>query len=136
MIEKHDMHGRASVNVTYPIEIYLQSSNVTHHTQILNLKPSMKQLRHHSRYSIVSGNDDRRFRMHHTDQNTFLHFARHAMDEAENVIIGSGIYNLRLKAMGTLSKSEVNSMSWDSEVISQALEDQVVLDVKIHVEDP
>nr|CAB3245049.1 fibrillin-2 [Phallusia mammillata] len=135
-IEKHDMAGLASVNETYPIEIYLRSDNVTHHTPLLNLRPSLKQLRRHSRYSIISGNEDRRFRMHHTDQTTFLHFAKHAADAVDRVLVEAGIYTLRLKAKSTLSEADISKMSLESELIGQALASQVVLEVKVHVEDP
>jgi len=133
-IEKHDSNGRASVNTSFPIELHIDAASTDHHTPLLNLQPSMKQLRGHAKYQIVSGNDGKRFRMHHRDETSFLHFSKLATDEEDHPIVEVTEHNLRIRAFTTLSKEEIRELSLDSDVIEKAIESEVELDVKIYVE--
>jgi len=134
-IEIHDRNGRATINNSYPIELRISNHDITHKTELLSLRTSLKQLREHSRYEIVSGNDEHRFRIHHHEQESVLHFTKKAIDLDSSAVIGPLESSLRLRAMTTLRDDEIPNLSFDSETIRDAIAESVELDVKIYVEE-
>ena len=134
-IEIHDRNGRATLNNSYPIELYIGNHNLTHKTELLALRTSLKQLRNHARYEIVSGNDDHRFRIHHHEQESVLHFTKKAIDTDRFVAIGPLESSIHLRAMTTLRDDEIPAVSFDSETIREAITESVDLDVKVFLEE-
>ena len=134
-IEIHDRNGKATVNTTYPIEVFVSRLNITRRTPLLELRASMKQLRDHSRYQVVSGDKDRFFRVHHRDENSVLHITKNAIDENGKINLEPGVYSLILKATTTLDHDTILRTSFESDTIQEAIEESVSLGVKIFLED-
>ena len=134
-IEIHDRNGKATLNNSFPIEIHIPNHNLTHKTELLSLRASLKQLRDHSRYEIVSGNEDHRFRIHHHAQESVLHFTKKTIDVDRSVVVGPLESSLRLRAMTTLSDDEIPRLSFESETIRDAIAESVQLDVNIYMEE-
>ena len=134
-IEIHDRNGKATLNTTYPIEIFVSRRNVSRRTPLLELRTSMKQLRDHSRYQIVSGNKDRFFRIHHRKQISVLHFSKNAVNSEGRINLEPAEYGLLLKATTTLDHDSIRLTSFDSETIQDAIEESVSLQVKIFLEE-
>ena len=133
-IEIHDSNGKASLNTSFPIEIFVILHNTTRRTPLLELRSSIKQLRDHSRYQVVSGNRDRFFRIHHRDQVNVLHLTKNAIRPDGEIVIKPAEYNLQLRVISTLDPEAVKQSSFESEIIQDALEETVRLDVKIFIE--
>ena len=134
-IEIHDRNGKASLNTTYPIEIFVIRKNTTRRTPLLELRASMKQLRDHSRYQIVSGNKHRYFRIHHRGHTSVLHFTKNAVDHDDRLDIEPTEYDIHLRATTTLDNDAIKKTSFHSDTIQEALEEAVELNVKIFLEE-
>ena len=134
-IEIHDRNGKATLNTTYPIEIFISRHNVSRRTPLLELRASLKQLRDHSRYEIVAGNKDRFFRIHHREQTSVLHLTKNAIDSHDVIIIQPAEYKLHLKVTTTLDQDTIRQTSFDSETIQDAIQEAVDLEVKIFLDD-
>ena len=134
-IEIHDRNGRASLNTSFPIELYIPNHNLTHRTELLALRASFKQLRDHSRYEIVSGNDAHHFRIHHHEHVSVLHFTKKAIDTDRSVALTPLESSIRLRAMTTLREDEIPRVSFESETIQEAIAETVELDVKIFLQE-
>ncbi|CAK8693060.1 unnamed protein product [Clavelina lepadiformis] len=132
-IEIRDHEGMARLNTSYPIEIFMSNQNLNHHTELLDLRPSLKQLRNNAHYEIVTGNEEKLFKMKHEDDISVLHFTKRAF--AEKVVMESSEYSIQLKASSTLESEALHRVSLDSEVIKEAISDEVRLNVKIIVGD-
>ena len=132
-IEVNDHHGRAALNTSFPVEIFIHNQDLTHHSELLKLQTSMKQLRKHSHYEIVSGNDDHRFRISHDDHVNILHFTKKAIDADNSVATGPEEVTLRLRAASTLDEQDVSRAAFESETIQEALQEVIELDIKINL---
>lgn len=100
---------------------------------LVELRPALKQLRNNVRYHIVSGNDDKYFRMHRRSRFSVLHSSqRNIEDEGQ---VPAGVYRMELQGRNTLSDDKIKQSSFNSPTIEQAIRETLTLDVIIHVED-
>uniref|UniRef100_F6WEY7 Uncharacterized protein n=1 Tax=Ciona intestinalis TaxID=7719 RepID=F6WEY7_CIOIN len=128
-IEVSNRHGRGTVNTSYPLEVHLNRATLTRRTPILELQPSLKQLRNNVRYRIVSGNDDRKFRLNPRGSSSVLHFTEEGLQQD----LAGVASELTIRGSTTLSKDEVKQVALDSDLLEKAIEDILEFHVQIHV---
>nr|XP_009858101.2 fibrillin-1 [Ciona intestinalis] len=131
-IEVSNRHGRGTVNTSYPLEVHLNRATLTRRTPILELQPSLKQLRNNVRYRIVSGNDDRKFRLNPRGSSSVLHFTEEGLQQD----LAGVASELTIRGSTTLSKDEVKQVALDSDLLEKAIEDILEFHVQIHVNQP
>uniref|UniRef100_H2ZJC9 Fibrillin 2b n=1 Tax=Ciona savignyi TaxID=51511 RepID=H2ZJC9_CIOSA len=129
-IEVSGRHGRGMVNTSYPIELYLNSAKLTRRTPLLQLQPSLKQLRNNVRYRIVGGNDDRKFRIHTRGGSSILHFTEDALQQE----LAGLTQDLTIRGFTTMDTQQVKQVAMDSELLEKAIEDILEFHVQVNVD--
>lgn len=133
-IEVSDRQKLAYINTSLPIEIYVKASQLAQtRIPLVELRPALKQLRNNVRYHIVSGNDERYFRMHRRSKFSVLHSSQRNLADGEQIPMG--VYRMSLQGRNTLSDDKIKQSSFNSPTIEQAIRETLTLDVIIHVEE-
>jgi len=131
-IEVSDRQKLAYINISLPIEIYVSSTDISRqHTNLIEIRPALKQLRNNVRYHIVEGNESRMLRMHRRQRMSILQISKSYLEQEGNV--EPGVYRLILRGLSTLSDEKIIKSSFNSPTIEQAIREPLSLEVIIHV---
>merc|ERR1719457_490162 len=84
------------INMTVPVEVHVNSKDLKDGSlNLLELRPSLKQLRNNFKYFIVDGNQDKWFKLHRRNRFSSLHSSQRHIEE--NGDVPAGVYNMKLK---------------------------------------
>jgi len=122
------------INMTVPVEVHVNSKDLKDGSlNLLELRPSLKQLRNNFKYFIVDGNQDKWFKLHRRNRFSSLHSSQRHIEE--NGDVPAGVYNMKLKGRNTLSDESIKKSSFNSDKIEEAIRQDFDLLVDIYVRD-
>jgi len=120
------------INMTVPVEVHVSNKDLKDGSlNLLELRPSLKQLRNNFKYFIVEGNEDKWFKLHRRSRFSSLHSSQRHIDE--NGDVPTGVYRMKLKGRNTLSDEKIKKSSFNSDKIEEAIRQDFDLLVDIYV---
>jgi len=122
------------INMSVPVEVHVNSKDLKDGSlNLLELRPSLKQLRNNFKYFIVDGNQDKWFKLHRRNRFSSLHSSQRHIEE--NGDVPAGVYKMKLKGRNTLSDESIKKSSFNSDKIEEAIRQDFDLLVDIYVRD-